>query len=297
MAFGDVNLEGEAAGHGDVVAVFVDMFVVAVAVDVRAVGVGVDHPTLEVVVVVAGSVGGVHLIVAGRYGRVGAVGDVAGFDDGALLVEVGDGVGLEEECVEVSLGAVGDAGVEPSLYGGAHAVEGQGGGEVGGGVGGVGGPAFAGHAGGHGAHAGVIDDGVVVALRDVGFLDIERYGGAVGAVEGDFQACVVARFGDDIDREGGGGEGDAPVFGSDGCHVFEAVAALVVNVEQLAVDEVGVFDGDECGLVGLGLPLAAVLSDVDVVGAQEAFAVGGGALDGSGTDRRVLHAPDLEGGG
>ena len=192
VSFGDVNLEGYAACYRDVVAVFVNMFIVGMAGDVCSVCVGVDFPSFEVVVVVARYVCGVHLISAGGDWCVGAVCDIIGVDNGAFLVEVGDRVGLEEHGVEVSLSAVGDAGVQPCLDGGAHTGEGQSGGDVGHTVCSVGGPAFAGNAGRHGAHAGVVNNGVVIALSDIGFLDVERNGGAVGAVERHFQSCVIA---------------------------------------------------------------------------------------------------------
>ena len=282
LALGYVNFEDNIAVDGDAGAVGVKVVVVGMTSDMSSVGVGVDFPSLEVVVVVVGGIGGVDLVGGGRDGCIGTVGDDVGVDHTALLVEVGDGEGLEEHGVEVELSAVGDAGVQAAGDAVAHHGEGHGRGYGSRGVGGVGCPAFAGDACGHGAETGVVNDGVIVALADVGFLDIERNGGAVGAVEGDFEACVVACLGDDIDREGGSGEGDFAVLGGHGGYVFDTVGALVVDVVELAVDEGGVGHGDDGRLVGLGLPLASVLDEVYVVGGAETLAVGGGAHDRGG---------------
>ena len=126
LALGYVNLEDDIAVDGDAGAVGVVVVVVGMAGDMSSVGVGVDFPALEVVVVVVGGIGGVDLVGGGGYVLVGAVGDYVVVDHAALLVEVGDGEGLEEHGVEVELGAVGDAGVQAAGDAVAHHGEGHG---------------------------------------------------------------------------------------------------------------------------------------------------------------------------
>ena len=81
-------------------------------------------------------------------------------------------------------------------------------------------------------------------------------------------------------------EGDGVVGRGDRGHKLVAVGALVVNIHQLAVGEVGVGEGDHHRLSLLRLPLGAAVLDGDVIRAKHLLALRHGALHGGGVHLR-----------
>ena len=147
----------------------------------------------------------------------------------------------------------------------------------------------------------IVVDGVA-ALHQHRKRVVKKHIGGLGRVvasgkdQGDHHAVSAVGGADHIDGEVLGGESDGVVCGDHRGHILTTLVGFVVDVELLAVAEIGVGDGHLRGLPVGGLPLLAPpVGEGDVVGGQHGIALLVFAFHGGHAHARLLRHTTRDG--